>query len=301
MFNPCEPSCWTFADGQESCTLGLFADGSPSTLEVTSAQVERRVVTWKEQEFAFGQMLQILIPEGSFVSANKNLAMGRSSGEYSFSIREGDVVPPRVIAIEPTERRDGVVQMIFSEAVIFEGDRGRVVPLETSEGRLVHFNATVEGAVVTIHGPFRKGESYQLRQSASALVDIMRNRAVPWKNERQGAREIRAFGAWVRRLAFSVPLQHALHVSSGQSSEAKRRPCSAFVQRKTCLLSPFATCSPRLIWPILRSQAPSQEHCFAALPDRGEAGGSMMCHKLPKLHDLKFQSESALMESMIGS
>lgn len=171
--------CTQLIQETQSCTLGLFADGSPSTLELSSAQVARRKVTWKQQDCAFGQTLQILIPEGLFVSADKHVAMGRSSGEYSFSIREGDVVPPRVIAVEATDRRDGVVQMIFSEAVIFQGDRGSqgVVPLETSEGRVVYFNATVEGAVVTIHGAFRKGESYQLRLAASFLMDIMRNRA----------------------------------------------------------------------------------------------------------------------------
>lgn len=164
---------------QETCVLGLFADGSPSTLELSGAQVERRQVAWQQQEFAFGQTLQILIPEGLFLSADNKIAMGRSSGEYSFSIREGDVVPPKVIAVEATDRRDGVVKMIFSEAVIFQGDRGSegVVPLETFEGRVVYFNATVDGAVVTIRGPFRKGESYQLRLAASVMMDIMRNRA----------------------------------------------------------------------------------------------------------------------------
>jgi len=164
----------------EECTVGLLADGSYATLDVSEALVERRQVTWITEEFAFGQTLHILIPEGLFISADaRAMPMGRSSGEYSFTIREGDVVPPRVIAIEATERRNGMVQMIFSESVIFEGDHGRrgVLVLET-EGRPVRFNATAHGAVVTVYGPFRTGEGYQLRHSVSPLMDIMRNYAI---------------------------------------------------------------------------------------------------------------------------
>lgn len=164
----------------QECTVGLLADGSYATLDVSEALVERRQVTWITEEFAFGQTLHILIPEGLFISADaRAMPMGRSSGEYSFTIREGDVVPPRVIAIEATERRNGMVQMIFSESVIFEGDHGRrgVLVLET-EGRPVRFNATAHGAVVTVYGPFRTGESYQLRHSVSPLMDIMRNYAI---------------------------------------------------------------------------------------------------------------------------
>lgn len=166
---------------EDRCSLGRFADGSWATLELSAATVERRKVTWQLEEFAFGQSLQILMPEGLFLSADdRRVPVSYSSGEYRFRIREGDVMPPQVIAIEATERRNGTVQMIFSEAVLFEGDMGNegVLELATSKG-MADFHATVDGAVVTIHGPFATGESYGLRYAAeAALMDLANNRAI---------------------------------------------------------------------------------------------------------------------------
>ncbi|CAJ1327257.1 unnamed protein product [Effrenium voratum] len=167
-------------DANTSCVLGSFADGHVATLDVSHAEVQRRIVTWAlPQDFAFGQALRVVMPEGLFVSANTEMTMEEYTG-YSFSIQEGDIVPPRIIAVEPTARPDGLVKLIFSEAVLFEGAFGRQGSLaleEESSQAMVRFDATVEGAVVKLHGPFKTGESYRLRQTAE-LMDLVGNRAI---------------------------------------------------------------------------------------------------------------------------
>eukprot|EP00931_Biecheleriopsis_adriatica_P047377 TRINITY_DN27313_c0_g1_i1.p1 TRINITY_DN27313_c0_g1~~TRINITY_DN27313_c0_g1_i1.p1 ORF type:complete len:4923 (-),score=820.80 TRINITY_DN27313_c0_g1_i1:177-14945(-) len=168
-----------------TCKLGHFADGSPATIDIAGHEVlvARRSVTFRPHKgFAFGQKLYVAFPSGLVETASTgDKIAGIGEDRWSFSVVEGDVVPPVAYFAEGTDVPHGTVRIFFSEYVQFAneiGAEGSVQLLETLSGSLVSFNASVSGSVVEIFGPFEAGFTYALHAATSSLFDIAGNQAL---------------------------------------------------------------------------------------------------------------------------